>query len=214
VTELTNDYHDGGALSVHVATDAQPSDGSLDPYATQTGNDHTIELSGAPEIPGDQDFLTLWIPDSDSIDGSLDGTAGSFSCANVDGCVFRVSRAPGNHLVASSGVTFTATGGTAQPVSPRTLGTVPNADYLAIGHWLYVPDDVNNWVEYEFGVFASGGDPFEVSYLAALTGTATYLGDALGMYYVDGLSSSPTVGSFTADAQLTADFGDGSETAS
>ena len=89
---------------------------------------------------------------------------------------------------------------------------MPNADYLAIGHWLYVPEDVTDSVNYEFGVFASGGDPFEVSYLAPLAGTATYLGDALGMYYVDGLSDDPIIGSFTADVTLEADFGDGSET--
>ena len=75
-----------------------------------------------------------------------------------------------------------------------------------------MPDDVTNWVEYDFGVFASGGDPFENANLAGLTGTATYAGDAVGMYYVDGLTDNPTVGSFTADVTLDADFGDGTAT--
>ena len=89
---------------------------------------------------------------------------------------------------------------------------MPTADYLAFGYWLYVPEDVTDTVNYDFAVFASGGDPFETANLAGLTGTATYEGDAVGMYYVNGLSSSPTTGSFTADVRLEADFGNSSDT--
>ena len=211
VTELTADYDDGGTLSFFVATDAQPSDGSMDPYETATENTHTIELSGAPDIPGDEDFMNVSIPDGASIEGSLDGTAGSYSCANSDGCWFGITTTTGNHFV-GPGVTFTSTDGRAQSVPPRTLGSVPNADYMAFGYWLYVPDDVTDSDNYEFGMFASGGDPFETANLAGLTGTAIYAGDAVGKYYVDGLTDNPTTGSFTADVTLQADFGDSSRT--
>ena len=213
VTELSADYdNDGGSLSIYVATDAQPSDGSRDPFELATEIDYNIKLPGAPALPADQDFLSLWIDNGDTIEGSFDDVPGTFSCAGAGGCTFATDHRPGDYYASSPGVTFTPYGGTAQPVTPSWSGTVPNADYLAIGHWLYVPEDVTDSVNYEFGVYASGGDPFNISHLAALAGTATYLGDAVGMYYVDGLSSSPTVGSFTADAILTADFGDGSET--
>ena len=213
VTELSADYdNDGGSLSIYVATDIQPSDGSQDPFELAAEIDYNIELPGVPALPADQDVQFVGIGDGDTIEGSLDDVPGTFSCANAEGCTFVDDHRPGDYYASSPGVTFTPDGGTAEPVTPSWSGTVPNADYLAIGHWLYVPEDVTDSVNYEFGVFASGGDPFEASYLAALTGTATYLGDALGMYYVDGLSSSPTVGSFTADAILTADFGDDSET--
>ena len=211
VTELTADYDDGGTLSFFIATDAQPSDGSMDPYETATENTHTIMLSGAPDIPGDEDFMTVLIRDGESIEGSLDGTAGSYSCANSDGCWFGITTTTGNHFV-GPGVTFTPTDGRALSVPPRTLGSVPNADYMAFGYWLYVPDDVTDSDNYEFGMFASGGDPFETANLAGLTGTAIYAGDAVGKYYVDGLTDNPTTGSFTADVTLQADFGDSSRT--
>lgn len=213
VAELKADYDDGGILSIYVATDAQPSDGSIDPFSNTTEADYSIELPGAPALAADEDFITAWIGDGESIDGSLDGVAGTFACANADGCAFTDSHATGGYQT-GPGVTFTPEGGTSQQVPVVETPTVPNADYLAFGHWLYVPDDVTNWVEYEFGTFASGGDPFETANIAGLTGTATYEGDAVGMYYVGGLTDNPTVGSFTADVTLDADFGDGIATGS
>ncbi|MDE0055456.1 MAG: hypothetical protein OXT64_14575 [Gammaproteobacteria bacterium] len=209
VTELTADYDDGGTLDIYVATDAQPSDGALDPFQTASEADHNIELPGVPALPASKDFMVVWIADDDSIDGSLDGVAGSFSCANAEGCSFVVDHLTAeDYTTSSTGVSFTPDDGSAQPVNPVVLGTVPRADYLAFGHWLYIPEDLTDTVNYEFGVFASGGDPFEAANLAGLTGTAIYEGEAVGMYYVDGLTDSPTVGSFTADVALTADFGD------
>ena len=213
VTELTADYDDAGTLDIYVATDAQPSDGALDPFQTASEADHNIELPGAPALPAGKDFMVVWIADGDSVSGSLDGNAGSLSCTNVEGCSFVFDHLTAEHYTTSStGVSFTPDDGSAQPVNPVVTGTVPSADYLAFGHWLYVPEDVTNTVNYEFGVFASGGDPFEAANLAGLTGTATYEGDAVGMYYVDGLTENPTVGSFTADVTLAADFGDSNAT--
>ena len=215
VTELTADYDNGGTLEIYVATDAQPSDGSLDPFQTSSGVvDDNIELSGVPALPADKDFIIVWISDGDSIDGSLDGVTGSFSCANVAGCGFFADRdtATEGYYAGRTGISFTPVGGSAQPLASSETDTVPRADYLAFGHWLYVPEDVTDTANYEFGVLASGGDPFEPGNLAGLTGTATYEGDAVGMYYVDGLTDSPTVGSFTADVALTADFGDSDAT--
>ncbi|MDE0342080.1 MAG: hypothetical protein OXK82_02735 [Deltaproteobacteria bacterium] len=212
VTELTADYDNGGTLTVLVAADVQPSDGSTDPSETATEIDYNIELPGAPALPDNQDYIVAWIPDGESVDGSLDGIAGTFACDNALGCAFIDDQAPGDYFALYSGVTFTPDGGTAQPVVPAVTDIVPNADYLAFGHWLYVPEDVTDSANYEFGVYASGGDPFQPANIAGLTGTATYEGGAVGMYYVNGLSSNPDVGSFTADVQLTADFGDSSAT--
>ena len=86
------------------------------------------------------------------------------------------------------------------------------ADYLAFGYWFYVPEDVTVAEDYDFGVFASGGDPFEAANLAGLTGSATYAGSTVGAYYVNKSSASPDYGSFTASVALTAGFGDGTET--
>ena len=94
---------------------------------------------------------------------------------------------------------------------PSVLGSAVSSDWLAFGYWLYVPKDVSNEDAYDFGVIASGGDPFEVANLGELTGTATYEGEATGMYYTSIVSNSPAVGSFTADIELMADFGTMSE---
>ena len=109
-------------------------------------------------------------------------------------------------------MTFTPEGGTARMVPFSESPTVPSADYLAFGLWLYQPEDVMDSANYEAGIFASGGDPFDVSNLAGLTGVATYEGDAYGTYYVDGLTDNPTIGFFTAGVTLDADFGDGTAT--
>ena len=208
VAELEADYDEGGFLSIYVATDAVPSDGSIDPFSSAPDVGHSIELTGAPALPADEDFIVAWIGNGQSIDGSLDGVAGTFSCANADGCAFTDSRAPGGYENGGPGVTFTPAGGTAQMVPFVENPTVPNADYLAFGLWLYVPEDLTDSANYEAGIFASGGDPFEISNIAGLTGTATYEGDAFGTYYVDGLTDNPTIGFFTAGVTLDADFGD------
>ena len=213
VAELEANYDDAGILNIFVATDAQPSDGSIDPFSSVTDVDHSIELQGVPALPADEDWVTVSIGEGESIDGSLDGVAGTFSCANADGCWFTDTRRPGGYQ-AGPGVAFTPEGGTAQSVPTVETPTVPNADYLAFGLWLYQPEDVTDSANYEVGTFASGGDPFDVSNLAGLTGTATYVGDALGTYYVDGLTDNPTVGFFTADVTLDADFGNGTATGS
>ena len=89
VTELTNDYDGGGTLTIYVATDVQPSDNSMDPFESSSEAARNITLAGAPALAADRDFIVAWIPDGDSIDGSLDGVAGTFSCANAESCSFR-----------------------------------------------------------------------------------------------------------------------------
>ena len=211
-TLLTADYDHGGTLTVYVATDLQASDGSVDPFQFVNEVPRNIELPTAPSLPGDEDYIVVAISYGDSIDGLMGSVEGSFSCANTGGCWFVDDHRPGDYLAIVPGITFTPDGGTAQDVVPRLTDTVPAADYLAFGHWLYVPDDVTDLDDYNFGVYGSGGDPYDAASLAGLTGTATYEGAAVGMYYLNGLSGRPDVGSFTAEVALTADFGDGSAT--
>ena len=83
-----------------------------------------------------------------------------------------------------------------------------NTDWLAGGIWVYLPDDVSDVGDVSFGAFANGGDPFPQDNVAGLTGTATYQGDAAGVY----MDSRPEGGGpslFNARTTLTADFGDG-----
>ena len=78
-----------------------------------------------------------------------------------------------------------------------------DTDYLAGGIWVFVPDTATSLADYEFGAFVDGNDPFTSTAIMPLTGTATYEGDATGVY------SDQTVGRnyfFDALASLTANF--------
>lgn len=212
VTELRNVYENGGTFRIDIATDLRHEDMATYPYGeAYVQGEANVTLDGVPSFPVDQDAMSVLILDNDTIRGSLDGVSGTFSCANSDGCFFASDRGSPNFFVETSGVSFTPDGGSEQTVSPPILGSTVSSDWLAFGYWLYVPEDESNEGAYDFGVIASGGDPFEVANLGELTGTATYEGKAMGMYYTGIVSDSPAVGSFTADVELMADFGTMSE---
>ena len=79
-----------------------------------------------------------------------------------------------------------------------------DTDYLAGGIWVFVPDTATSLADYEFGAFADGNAPFAQSALPALTGTATYEGEATGVYSEDGRNWF-----FDAAATLMANFDGG-----
>ena len=214
MTKLSTDYESGGTLTVHIATDLQRSDMATDPFGKPAEYGHEIFLNEAPEeLPPSRDYLVVWLNDGETTQGSLDGVAGTFSCDNdmEGGCAFADDHVTTSYYVFNEGVSFTPTGGTQQSVAALPRGTDKATDYMTFGYWQNVPQNVSNSDAHGFGVFASGGDPYEPTNLTGLIGTASYSGHAVGMYYTDELSSSPSTGSFTADVALNADFGSGSE---
>ena len=210
VETLRTDYDNGGALSVYVATDAEVSDMATSIYETGTAFEGDIVLDEVVPVPANRDYMIVELYDGHSIEGTLDGVSGSFACANQFNCYFVADRV--GYQPFGGGISFTPVGGTAETLIPFAIGPEVAANYLAFGYWLYVPEDVTDTEAYDFGVFASGGDPFEAANLAGLIGTATYEGDAAGMYYVGKSSDDPAYGEFTADVSLMADFGDTSAT--
>ena len=98
----------------------------------------------------------------------------------------------------------------ATTLTARTAtGTVADADDLAGGVGPIAPDDAASAADYEFGAFADGSDPFVQRNLAAVTGTATYRGDAIGVYS-EKVAGDTTVGYLDADVRLTANVGNAS----
>ena len=77
-------------------------------------------------------------------------------------------------------------------------------NYLAAGIWVYIPDD-GGANDYEFGAFADGAAPYPEGDIAGLTGTATYNGEATGVYSY-GTNGGRRNEFFDATATLTADF--------
>ena len=80
-----------------------------------------------------------------------------------------------------------------------------DTDYLSGGVWLFVPDNATSADDYVFGAFVDGSDPFDQS-ITALQGTATYEGDATGVYSGK-TAESTAIGYFNGDVELTANFG-------
>ena len=213
LTELTKDHEDGSSLTVYVATDLDSGTTAIDPFYVerQQGDDIVLdELDDA--IPDGVDFLQVRLGSTDApIQGKLNGEPGQFSCS-VNQCDLGDSREEGNFSINSPGLVFTPDDGTGPvDVVPSPFGHAPAADYLAFGYWLYVPGDRDDTQDYTFGVFGGGGDLFKANNLEGLEGTATYEGDATGMYFVDGLSNNPATGYFTADVKLDANFGTSSD---
>ena len=202
----------GGALNVRFFTDATDAElrALRRPY---TGNDEgfsrviALDDPPIPSIPADRGYFYIPLPDA-GLRGTLDSAAGRFSCAAA-GCALSAQKHPEaggaqGYYPAGGNVVFRPDGGgAATTLVPGTSATVPKADYLTFGHWLYVPEDMAAAADYDFGVFAGGDDPFTVGNLAALTGRAEYSGEAAGVW----ASGSATV-RFTANAALTAEFGD------
>ena len=91
-----------------------------------------------------------------------------------------------------------------------------HTDWLATGVWAYAPHQappskyLRDTRGHRFGVFADGGDSFRASggAVAELTGTATYEGDAAGVYsrLTGATEATRRNDLFSADATLTIDF--------
>ena len=81
-----------------------------------------------------------------------------------------------------------------------------DADYLVLGAWLAVPDDVTEFTSL-VGVLVDGSDHFDDHNIADLTGTATYEGPSIGFYEQRAAGSTDVrIGSFVASAMLSVDF--------
>ncbi len=209
--EARQKYDGGGILTVNFRTDVEVFDMLEEPWV---GNDEefdrTIFLDDVPTTPTDQDYQIVLVPEG-GVTGSLDGKQGRFTC---NSCTLAIDprAGPAGYYPLSGNVSFAPDDGSAPVVlSASHSEEVATADYLSLGNWLYVPEDVTDLDAYAFGVFAGGGDPFEMTRLMALAGTASYAGEATGMYYTEKSSSRPHIGSFDADVELMADFGTGSE---
>ena len=188
----------GGTLYVDAYTDIEAPSSRQVPGGG--GQPVTVMAGDQVEYTGN----TFVLGRGQSTSGELNGQPGTFTCAQTGCSVSFRGGLPnqGSPLPVNSvsGITFVPSGGT------QTV-TEPDSDYLAGGIWLIVPDDAANTAGYEFGAFADGSDPFVQRNLAVVTGTATYTGDATGVYSAKE-AEGITGGFLDADVRLTANFGD------
>ena len=135
--------------------------------------------------------------------GTYNDAMGTYRCSSSSAdCTVTVDD-EGEITGMSAGWTFAPAEG--------AVSYVPDADFLYFGVWLKRTRDEDGAVTYnEVETFADSSITASGS-VSAVTGKATYNGDATGVYVhsvsnTDGTRASATSGHFTADATLTAYF--------
>lgn len=217
VFDAEKNYDGTGSLTARIATDVHSAGTVQRPFVGYGDFDRNIVLSedDVPALPAGRDWQGVNVVGG--VEGSIDGVQGEFTCdTGITECYLETSRnADAEGYYPYDNVVFTRDDNGASEVLPAAnySTTVPTTDYLVFGTWQYVPEDITAAGDYEFGVFAGGGDPFRGMDVAAdLYGTATYNGGAHGMYYTGRASKTPAVGSFDARVTLEADFGNMADT--
>ena len=203
VTEIDtvddNDVKDGTLTLVSgTVSEASLYGGSLFQFPATAGQSTT------KSIVDDAETTTV---KENEIGGTFAGVPGTFVCGGT--CT-----AVGN----SKGVLESLTGtwtfrpdGTASNLT--VSGVIKDVDYLAFGYWLETTTKTDGSMTYGVNTFATGRQTYDRTNVANLLGTATYNGNATGLYTLKDFSTGAGVpseaGQFTADARLTANFGGG-----
>jgi hypothetical protein len=131
--------------------------------------------------------------------GTFHGIAGNYSCS---------SSRPLCSLANSNGK-YTAEGNwTFTPNDRQATVKVQDPDYIRFGWWQSTPDKAgtDGKYTYAFQTFSGGSEAF-TGMVNVVEGTATYKGPAAGRYVTqDTFAGTANAGSFTAKAELVADF--------
>ncbi len=198
------------------ATEAMPDDAlnvvadnlahvKADAFKAPAGTVGTTDLSFQQAVEDNDQTDEDESMDAAEIMGTYQGAMGTFKCnataactVTVDtmGVVSAVSNADDWIFIPASGATV----------------DVDDTDYLHYGFWLQKTTDKDGVVTYdEVQTFADSSVDATGS-VAQVTGSATYDGGATGVYVhsvtnSDGTEASATSGQFSADASLTATFG-------
>ncbi len=200
--ELVGENEDGTSTTyANVYTDIQApvvkdTYEAADATATHTAVELGEQLANDPEVTGDvpNDGSSFTAMYNENSGDNAPPVPGMFSCLDglAGGCAISVK----------DGVVESIQGYIFQPRVSIGTNRVVDADYLAWGVWLRVPDAVpTDATETTFaGAFARGMDVFAV--YPELKGKATYNGVANGLYSAGGM-----VEQFDADVMLEANFG-------
>ena len=137
-------------------------------------------------------------------DGTYNGADGTYRCTATTGSCSVTFNAKGEVIGNSDNWVFVPDKG--------ATSDVPDSDYLNYGFWLKRTADSDGATTYnEVETFASSSVA-QTTALTDVAGSASYEGGAVGVYVndvlnTDGTTASSTSGHFTADAELTATFG-------
>ena len=145
--------------------------------------------------------------------GTFHGIPGTFACTS-GGCSITLNE-DGQFSRAAGTWTFTpdeAPDGSSHIVR----GVVLDAEYMNLAYWLKSTEADDGTISYEIGTLAQGNQPGGYGRTSSVMGSASYAGPATGVYTrktfsPDGTPTPVAAGQFTANAELTAHFGQTTE---
>ena len=207
---------DGQALNAHTDTTNDDPTVTFEALAVDENSAGVLALVKSDAFAADT-VATLTFPDNDTSTmnmdeafeaaGTYNGADGTYRCNGTADCTVTLD-ADGMITAMSDGWVFTPDAGATSDVA--------DADYLNYGFWLMRTTDEDGEVTYnEVETFAGSSIPASGS-VTDVDGSATYEGDATGVYVKNVYTPSTeggqkidyaTSGHFTADAELKAYFG-------
>ena len=195
-TDDNNTVKDGTLTLSGTVSEASLYGGSLFQFPATAGQSTT------KSIVDDAETTTV---NENEIGGTFAGVSGTFVC---DGTCTAVGNSKGV-LTSLTGTWTFRPDGTASNLT--VSGVIKDVDYLAFGYWLETTTKTDGSMTYGVNTFAAGRQTYDHTDAENLEGTATYNGDATGLYALKDFSTGAGVpseaGQFTADARLTANFG-------
>ena len=158
--------------------------------AARSVNGQAVTNSELSNVRGSGNTITgvTWTPSGEA------PLMGTLTCGDTCNIVLGEDGA----VTTIEGYTFTGSRATVEAVT--AADATENNDYLAFGIWSEESDDGETDT---FGAFANGGTDYAVNVQNAVTGMATYTGNAAGAHHRTG----DRVNWFHGDASLTANFG-------
>ena len=212
--EAWTEYYGSGTARDGVSGTA---DGSSGQVTLETGTLSALVplfmVDGLPMGPGRYkvfdavDDDTTMDVDESMYSGSFNGISGAYECT---GGACRVETNADSEISLITGNwTFTPT--TADEDGMRIAdveipGQITDTDYMHFGYWMVKNEDGTYEVNPFFGTTATDNE-FTASAIASLMGSAEYDGKAAGMFVTKAGGAPAFSGQFTADADLTANFG-------
>jgi hypothetical protein len=207
-------------FSVHSdAADAADNDGAVELVVTDFNMAGWLDPKNFPmaAAEGVGDVTWNYGPATDaenerplSFKGTFNGALGTYACTTACDVTVTDAGDGGMYELDTTGTpdwTFTPDQGA------KATAWMADADHVHFGWWLQTPAKANAAGDFDYGfrTFYSGENGMIAAHADDLTGTATYTGGAAGMYalrtYTDGELTAGSHGAFTANAELTANFG-------
>ena len=141
------------------------------------------------------------------VGGSLAGASGTFTCASA-AAAGGVAPPSTTCRVTNQNTHFTFAGPWVFTPSASARVRVDDAEFMYFGWWARQDNSDGSWTYLTFhGPSAAAGNRSTADQISQLSGTATYVGPAVGQYsFYEPLGSNSEYGEFTARATLRANF--------